>query len=442
MMKFLFYLIFLMPLVFMGFNFMQVFLFYMMFLFLINTSFLNYYSLISGSFGIDGLSYYLIVLSIWISSLMFMASWKFYYDYNYCNIFSFVILLLLLSLLITFSSMNLFLFYIFFEVSLIPLLLLIIGWGYQPERMMAGIYMLFYTLFFSFPMMLGLFFLYNKFNSLMFLELGLIESKIFYFFINMIFFVKIPMFIIHLWLPKAHVEAPVAGSMILAGVTLKLGGYGLMRLMKIFVSLNYKFNLFFIILSLLGGLMVSLICLYQTDIKLLIAYSSVSHMSMVVSGILTLNYSGMCGSLIMMIAHGLCSSGLFCLANIYYERLNSRSMYLLKGMASILPSLSLFMFMMSIFNMSAPPSLNLLGEIILLKSLISYNYSLTIILIFMSFFSAVYSIYLFSYTNHGKFHSSFYSFYSGKVREFILLFLHLFPTSLLIMVGELFNVFC
>nr|APX39456.1 NADH dehydrogenase subunit 4 [Cassida denticollis] len=441
MMKFLFYLIFLMPLGFLGFNFVQVFLFYFLFIFVINCGFFNFFTMLSFSLGLDGLSYYMIILSVWISSLMILASSKIYFTGNYYSTFCFMVLLLLFCLLMTFSSLNMFMFYIFFEVSLIPLMLIIIGWGYQPERLMAGVYLIFYTLFFSFPMMLGLFILYESLNSFMFFEVNYINSPILYFLINMVFFVKIPMFSIHLWLPKAHVEAPVSGSMILAGVTLKLGGYGLIRFMKIFLSLNFKFNMFFIVLSIIGGFIISLICLYQTDIKLLIAYSSVSHMGMVMASILTLNYSGFFGSLVLMIAHGLCSSGLFCIANIYYERVHSRSMYMLKGLLSIFPSFGLFMFLISVGNMAAPPSLNLLGEILLLKSLISYSYFLMIVLVFTSFFSAVYSIYLFSYTNHGKYYSGFYCTYGGVIREYLLMFLHLFPLNILVLMSDMFNVF-
>nr|APX39239.1 NADH dehydrogenase subunit 4 [Hypocassida subferruginea] len=441
MMKFLFYLMFLMPLSFLGLNFVQSFLFYMMFFFIISSSFFSFFSLLSFSFGVDGLSYYMIILSVWISSLMILASTKIYFSNNYYKVFSFMVMFLLFCLIITFSSLNLFIFYIFFEVSLVPLLMIIIGWGYQPERLLAGVYLIFYTLLFSFPMMIGLFILYQFFSSFMFFSFDVVDSVILYFLVNLVFFVKIPMFMIHLWLPKAHVEAPVSGSMILAGVTLKLGGYGLIRLMKIFMSLNFKLNLFFVVLSVMGGLIISLICLYQTDIKLLIAYSSVSHMGLVMGSILTLNYSGVLGSLIMMIAHGLCSSALFCLANIYYERLHSRSMYMLKGLLNIFPSFSLFMFLASVGNMAAPPSLNLLGEIILLKSLVSYNTFLMLMLIFSSFFSAVYSIYLFSYTNHGKFYSGLYCMHMGFIREYLLIFLHLFPLYVLILMSDLYNVF-
>lgn len=149
------------------------------------------------------------------------------------------------------------------------------------------------------------------------------------------------MFFVHLWLPKAHVEAPVSGSIILAGIMLKLGGYGFMRFMPVFMVTGVKINYIFVVISLFGGFVISLICLRQSDIKSLIAYSSVSHMGLVLGGIMTINSWGYYGALIIIIAHGLCSSGLFCLANISYERLGRRRLFLNKGLINLIPRMSL-----------------------------------------------------------------------------------------------------
>nr|YP_010443318.1 NADH dehydrogenase subunit 4 [Apogonia cf. basalis]UTE83846.1 NADH dehydrogenase subunit 4 [Apogonia cf. basalis] len=441
-MKFLFMLIFMIPLSFLKKKFwLNQYLYFIMFFILFYSFSFNYLVLnVSYCFGSDLLSYVMLLLSFWICSLMILASSNIYLKNYYYNLFLLIILLLLICLFMIFISMNLLVFYLFFEISLIPTLILILGWGYQPERLQAGIYLLFYMLFASLPMMVSIFFFYKIFHTLdFFFFYGMIDSFLFYMCMNMVFFIKMPMYLVHLWLPKAHVEAPISGSMVLAGVMLKLGGYGLMRLMGLFIVVGVKFNFIFITISMVGGVMVSFICLRQTDIKALIAYSSVAHMGLVLSGIMTMNHWGMCGALILMLAHGLCSSGLFCLANISYERLMSRSLYLNKGMLNIMPGLSLWWFLFSCCNMAAPPSLNLLGEIMLINSLVSWSSFCMIFMSLMSFLSASYSLYLYSYTQHGKTYSGMYYFYSGYVREYLLLFLHWFPLNILILSGDYFS---
>nr|YP_009528677.1 NADH dehydrogenase subunit 4 [Cyrtotrachelus buqueti]AXU05690.1 NADH dehydrogenase subunit 4 [Cyrtotrachelus buqueti] len=437
-MKFLLALLFLIPISF--FKNFWVFpwcLLLMSLLFLMNASFNELLMNISYYFGMDLLSFSLIILSFLICLLMFVASESVYKENNFLSLFSLINVILLISLFLAFSTTNMFLFYLFFEISLIPTFLLIVGWGYQPERISAGNYLLFYTLLMSLPMLMGLFYVYMKLNTLEFYFFTNLSNHFLYFCINMVFFVKMPMYMIHLWLPKAHVEAPISGSMILAGVMLKLGGYGLMRFMKLFLFVNKIYSNFFISISLVGGVIVSLICLRQSDMKSLIAYSSVAHMGLVLSGILTLNLLGMWGSLVLMLAHGLCSSGLFCLANISYERTKSRSIYLNKGMINILPSLSLWWFLLSASNMAAPPSLNLLGEIMLINSLVVYSNFLMLFLSMISFFSAAYSLFLFSYTQHGMISSNLYPFMPVSIREYYLLMMHWVPLNVLMLKSEL-----
>nr|YP_010585869.1 NADH dehydrogenase subunit 4 [Choristoneura metasequoiacola]UZY20652.1 NADH dehydrogenase subunit 4 [Choristoneura metasequoiacola] len=437
MMKFLFMMIFMIPLCFIKnmFWLVQMFLFLLMFFFMNLTMTLNNFNNLSYMFGCDMISFGLILLSIWICGLMLMASENLFKIKFYISFFLFNIIFLLIMLYMTFSVMNLFMFYLFFEGSLIPTLLLIMGWGYQPERIQAGLYLLFYTLFASLPLLLGIFYIFNEMNYIMmyFFKFMNLNLYLLYFSMIMAFLVKMPMYFVHLWLPKAHVEAPVSGSMILAGIMLKLGGYGLLRVMVFLQQVGLKFNFIWVIISLLGGFYVSLNCFCQVDIKSLIAYSSVAHMSLVIGGIMTMSYWGFMGSYVLMIGHGLCSSGMFCLANINYERLHSRSLFINKGMMNFMPSMSLWWFLLMSSNMAAPPSLNLMGEIMLINSLMSWCWFSMIFLMLISFFSAGYSLYLYSYSQHGKFYCGIYSFYTGVSREYLMLLLHWLPLNILVL---------
>nr|UHM24620.1 NADH dehydrogenase subunit 4 [Brahmaea certhia] len=437
MMKFLFMMIFMIPLCFKKnmFWMVQMLLLLLMFLFMNLTISVENFNNMSYMYSCDVISYGLILLSIWICILMLMASENLFKVNFYIYFFLFNIIFLLIMLYMTFSSMNLFMFYLFFEGSLIPTLMLIIGWGYQPERIQASMYLLFYTLFASLPLLIGIFFIFYEMNCMMIYFLKFFNINFYLLYLSMVFafLVKMPMYFVHLWLPKAHVEAPVSGSMILAGIMLKLGGYGLLRVLIFLQNINLKMNYFFIIISLLGGFYISLKCFSQVDMKSLIAYSSVAHMSIVISGIMVMNYWGYMGSYLLMIGHGLCSSGMFCLVNINYERLHSRSLFINKGMMNFMPSMSLWWFLLMSSNMAAPPSLNLLGEISLINSLLGWSWISMIMLMLISFFSAGYSLYLFSYIQHGKFYMGLYSFYTGVSREYLLLLLHWLPLNIMIL---------
>nr|AYM84968.1 NADH dehydrogenase subunit 4 [Ommatolampis quadrimaculata] len=444
MLKYLFMIIFLTPLCLVKNSWwlIHALMFLSSFFFMILVYSYSDLNMISYYFGVDYFSFSLILLSFWICSLMIVASGSIYLFSYHSNLFIFMVLFLMIMLYCSFSSLSLLSFYVFFEGSLIPTLFLILGWGYQPERLQAGIYLIFYTLVASLPLLLVMLKVYNYLNTLYFPLLIDVGSYYFMFYVFMIFafLVKMPMFLFHLWLPKAHVEAPISGSMILAGVLLKLGGYGIFRVLKVISFLCLKFNYFWLSLSLFGGVIVSFICFRQVDLKSLIAYSSVAHMSMVIGGLMTMNWWGCLGSLSLMIGHGLCSSGLFCLSNIIYERLGSRSLLINSGMINLMPSMALWWFLLSSSNMASPPSLNLIGELSLLNGIISWSSFSFLILIFLSFFSAAYTLYMYSYSQHGSYYSCVFTCSFGYIREYHLLLLHWFPLNILCLKGDYFFV--
>nr|YP_009917453.1 NADH dehydrogenase subunit 4 [Drabescus ineffectus]QLJ57901.1 NADH dehydrogenase subunit 4 [Drabescus ineffectus] len=425
MMSIMFFLIMLIPLYVFNINFWLLSQFFYLFIFLsllfFNSNF--FFSKISYFFGLDFFSYNLILLSFLIGSLM-LISMK---DSVMINFYLFINLSLIFFLLVIFSTLNLLYMYMSFEFVLVPLVILILGWGYQPERLMAGMYLFFYTLVASLPLLVLILMLYN-YNGSMFFDCMLYNSNFFlYHFIMMfVFMVKMPMYLVHFWLPKAHVQAPVSGSMILAGLMLKIGGYGLIRIMYIYEYLFIKYSYVWYSLSILGSVLIGLICLIQGDIKCLIAYSSVSHMGLVIMGLLTMSSWGLMGSYMLMLAHGFCSSGMFYMANLFYIRTSSRSFFINKGLLNYMPSSSMFWFLFCAFNMSCPPSLNFISELMILSSMLMFWVYSMFFFILISFMCACFSYYLYSYTQHGLF-NSLYSFSSLNVLEYLCMFMHLIP---------------
>nr|ARX96635.1 NADH dehydrogenase subunit 4 [Osmia excavata] len=430
-------MIFMVSFLFLNFNlykklyFVSNMMFLLSFLMLsMNGFFMDWVSL-SMNFGLNFYSYGIIILILWIFGLVFMSINQ---EKNFVLCLNLLILMLVI-LLMNFFSMNMLMFYFFFEVSLLIIFFLIMKWGMGFLRIYASYYLMFYTLFFSLPLLLVLFYLFNLMGSMSFLLLeGMMYklNKILFLYLIIGFLVKMPMYMIHGWLLKAHVEAPVFGSMILAAILLKLGSYGLLRLMMIFFQNFLEMSGYFIEIGLMGSIILSLNCFRQIDMKILVAMSSVVHMNLLMSSMFTMSKLSFLGSYLMMIAHGLCSSGLFYLLNLCYLETHSRLMIINKGVLIFMPSMSLMWFLMCSSNMAAPFSLNLVGEIFLLMSLVNWLMLLMIKLFFYCLISFMYSLYFFSFIVHGK--NFFYkSLSSGKLINYLILLFHWIPLNLIIL---------
>nr|QNN93059.1 NADH dehydrogenase subunit 4 [Platynereis sp. 2 PA-2020] len=395
------------------------------------------------TWGMDYMSSMLVILTLWIMPMVIAASQKIYIEHN-DKMFIFYTTSLTFILILAFSVSHLFSFYILFEASLIPTLLIIMKWGYQPERLQASMYLMLYTITASLPLLGGIAVQVMMLKTdNMFLPLYTFNamSTPFWLMMNFAFMVKLPLFLAHLWLPKAHVEAPVAGSMILAAVLLKLGGYGMLRMMYLIAPMNSSLKLPLISLTLWGGMITSLICVRQQDMKSLIAYSSVGHMSLVMAGILANVPWGIWGAMAMMISHGLLSSAMFASADMCYSTSNSRSLLMNKGMNIAIPTMSMMWFIMMAANMAAPPSTNLLAEIMLITcSTITTKMSI-IPLGIMSFVAAAYSLTLYVSLNHGPINPLNNPSMYIIPRNLLVITGHVTPVFLMILMPALISIY-
>nr|YP_009368344.1 NADH dehydrogenase subunit 4 [Gallinago stenura]ARK36838.1 NADH dehydrogenase subunit 4 [Gallinago stenura]ASS30595.1 NADH dehydrogenase subunit 4 [Gallinago stenura] len=399
--------------------------------------------------GIDQISSPLLVLSCWLLPLMIMASQNHLQNEPLIRKRIFITTLIMIQpfIILAFSTTELMLFYISFEATLIPTLILITRWGNQPERLSAGIYLLFYTLISSLPLLVTILYLHAQTGTLHLMILNLTHpilttswtGALSSLALLMAFMVKAPLYGLHLWLPKAHVEAPIAGSMLLAALLLKLGGYGIMRLTMFMSPLLNNLHYPFLTLALWGALMTSSICLRQTDLKSLIAYSSVSHMGLVIAACMIQTHWSFSGAMILMISHGLTSSMLFCLANTNYERTHSRILILTRGLQPLLPLMATWWLLANLTNMALPPTTNLMAELTIMISLFNWSAFTIILTGIATFLTASYTLFMLLMTQRGILPSHITSIQNSNTREHLLMILHIIPLLLLILKPELIS---
>ncbi len=351
--------------------------------------------------GIDGISLFLVLLTTFLTPIAQLSTWS-AIDKK-VKMFNIVILLLQTGMLGVFISLDIFLFYVFWEIQLIPMYLMIGIWG-GPNRVFATMKFFLYTFAGSVLMMIAimaLYFLNHHFTGvyttdmvqLMKTPLPLHLQMWMFIAFLLAFAIKVPMWPFHTWLPWAHVEAPTAGSVILAGVLLKMGTYGFLRFnLPMFPQMTHEFASFVVALSIIGIFYGAFVAMVQPDIKKLVAYSSVSHLGYSMLGMFALTQTGMEGSILQMINHGVSTGALFLTVGIIYERRHTRLISEYGGLASLIPVFATFFMIFTLSSIAVPGTNGFVGEFMILLGAFESNHIYGIIVAFGGLFSAVYML--------------------------------------------------
>lgn len=373
------------------------------------------------TFGIDGLNYPLILLTTFLTPLCLIFSWI--SIRNYFHLYLFLFLLIEVMTLFVFSTLDLIIFVIFFEAVLVPMFLIILFWGSRSRKVRASFMFFMYTAAGSIPMFLALVLLYLSFsneftNYNILLDKGTflpwtIKKTIWFCFL-ISFAIKMPIAPFHVWLPEAHVEAPTSASVFLAGVLLKLGTYGFLRYcVEIFPDVTMHFLPFVFALGCMSLIYTSLTAIRQTDIKRIIAYSSVAHMSTVLMGLCCLKTPfGITGATFQMFSHGLVASGLFFCIGVLYDRSHTRNINYYGGLVKRMPWFSFIFALLLLANAGLPLTCNFIGEFLLCLAITLESVFAGFITLFSVIFSVIYSLWL---LNRIVFMNRKVTFFSGEI---------------------------
>jgi NADH-quinone oxidoreductase subunit M len=325
--------------------------------------------------GVDGVSLFMVLLTTFLMPIAILASWR-----VERNVRGFMVAMLLLETAVvgTFLSLDLLLFFLFFEAMLFPMYLIIGGWGYE-RRIYAAVKFFLFTMFGSAFLLVAILFLYAKggtfdVRQLTGIALSTTASRWLFLAFFVAFAVKVPIFPLHTWLPDAHTEAPTAGSVILAAVLLKIGAYGLIRFnLALFPDASRYFANMVEVLALIGIVYGAVVALMQTDLKRLIAYSSVSHLGFVVLGIFAFTPYGVTGGVLQMVNHGLSTGALFLLVGMLYERTHTRDLGEMGGMATVTPKLAGLFLFAALSSLGLPGLNNFVGEFLVILGTFASN---------------------------------------------------------------------